>query len=186
MDFNVTTAADQRYIQRGKSEAMDWYCIYVKRGHEDDVSATLTTRQGIEVLNPKILRKRFARSRWQEAQEHLFPSYIFSLLEPERHFHLVRYTRGVRQLVGNRAGEPYEVSPDIIQFLQDRTRDGFIVLDQPRLNRGDKIRIQEGPFMGLDGEVLFELKPNERVMVLLNTLELKAKIELPVQYVAKI
>lgn len=186
MNFNITTAANERYTQKEKPETMDWYCLYVKRGHEDDVSTTLTTRQGIEVLSPRIRRKKFVRTKWQEVQEHLFPSYVFSLLEPERHFHLVRYTRGVRQLVGNRAGEPYEVSPDIIQFLQDRTRDGFIVLDQPRLNRGDKIRIQEGPFMGLDGEVLFELKPNERVMVLLNTLELKAKIELPVQYIAKI
>jgi transcriptional antiterminator RfaH len=164
----------------------NWYCIYVKRGHEDAVSTKLTDLQQIEVLNPKIRRKKFLRSKWRDVQEPLFPSYIFCKLEPERHFHLVRYTRGVRRLVGNRAGVPYEVPMDIIDFLEDHMQDGFIVFDQPKLQAGDKVRVQDGPFLGLDGEVLFEMKPNERVMVLLTNLELHARVELPRQLVAKI
>jgi transcription termination/antitermination protein NusG len=164
----------------------NWYCLYVKRGHEDDVSTTLISRQGIEVLNPKIRRRKLVRSKWQAVEEQLFPSYIFSRLKPERHFHLVRYTRGVRQLVGNRSGEPYKVDQHTIDFLKEHTRDGFIVIDQPKINRGDKVRVQEGPFLGLEGEILFELKPNERVMILLSTLELHAKIELPVHCLARI
>jgi len=156
-----------------------WYCIYTKRGYEDKVTFKLSELPNMEILNPKIQRHKYLRSRLVLVTEELFPSYIFAHLELEQYGHLVQYTRGVRRFVGDRSGMAYEVDPSIIEFITTRLHNGIVVLEKDLLRPGDKVRIQDGPFAGITGEVLFQMKPSERVMVLLTSLERQLKVELP-------
>jgi transcriptional antiterminator RfaH len=163
-----------------------WYCIYTKSCQEDNISRRLSEFQEIEVLNPKFKRRKHVRSRLVETTEVLFPCYIFSRFPLEQYFHMIRYTRGVRRFVGDREGIPYVVSDSIIEYLKSRMQEGLVHFEPPRLTPGEIVEFVEGPFRGIRGQVLNELKPNERVIVLLNTLTYQAKVEVGADYLAKV
>ncbi len=78
-----------------------WYCIYTKPNMEEQVSKRLRDIPEMEVFHPKIKRNKYVRGRLQEVVEDLFPSYIFSRFSLLNYFHLVKFTRGVRRVVGD-------------------------------------------------------------------------------------
>jgi transcription elongation factor/antiterminator RfaH len=162
-----------------------WYCLYTKPGQEDNICRKLSELPGVELFNPKIKRKKYVRSRLKEVVEELFPSYVFSLLNPYAHYHTIKYTRGIRRFVGDSTGSPYVVDESLIQILQSEMKDGFVCLERPGMTAGEKVVILDGPFSGLTGLFLNELKPGERVMILLNTLQYQARVEVPKDLVAK-
>lgn len=164
----------------------NWYCIYTKPNLSDSVCKKLEQLPSIEVFNPKLRRKKHVRSRLKEVVEDLFPSYIFSRFDPFKYFHLITYTRGVKRLVGDSLGAPYIVDDTIIEYLKSKMTDGVIQQDAtPALGQGDKVLVLDGPFGGHTGTVLGELKPKERVMVLLDALRMSARVELPLDLVAR-
>ena len=82
---------------------------------------------------------------------------------------MVKYTRGVKKIVGNPEG-PIPVQEEVIRELRAREKDGHIELDkygqEPAI--GDEIEVVEGPLKGLKGIFKKELDERERVMILLN------------------
>jgi transcription antitermination factor NusG len=116
----------------------------------------------------------------------LFPSYIFSRLDLYEHYHTIRYTRGVRRFVGDSTGSPYVVDESLIGIIRSKMQDGCISLEHPRIIKGEKVIILNGPFSGLTGLFMNELKPSERVVILLNTLQYQAKVEVPAELVARV
>lgn len=154
----------------------NWYCIYTKPRQEDPVSRRLSDITEIEVFNPKLKKKKYVRGRLKEIVEELFPCYIFSRFNPDRYFHMVRFTRGVRRIVGNEV--PFVVDEDIISLIRSKIKEGFVNLELPVFKSGEQIVIKDGPFSGLTGIFIKELKAKERVLVLLNTIAYQAKVEL--------
>ena len=163
----------------------NWYCIYTKAGKEEAVSRALRERLDLEVFNPKIKRKKFVRGRYVEALEELFPCYIFSRFELDLYFHTIKYTRGVRKIVGDSLGSPYVVDEAIIKAIESRMVNGFVSLQPQRFSPGEKVAIQEGPLKGLEGIFLEEVKPKDRVLILLNAIRYQAKIEIERDFVGK-
>jgi transcriptional antiterminator RfaH len=85
----------------------------------------------------------------------LFPGYAFVWIELQ--WHTARWAPGVIRLVSSGA-QPAKVPLRVIEDLKARERDGFVVLPKARgLQRGDRVRIQQGPLvnqLGLyDGQV---------------------------------
>lgn len=154
----------------------NWYCIYTKPRQEDLLSRRLSDITEIEVFNPKLKKKKYVKGRLKEIVEELFPCYIFSRFNPDRYFHMVRFTRGVRRIIGNEV--PFVVDEDIISLIRSKIKEGFVNLEPPVFKSGEHIVIKDGPLSGLTAIFLKELKPRERVLILLNTLTFQAKIEL--------
>jgi transcription elongation factor/antiterminator RfaH len=163
-----------------------WYCIYTKPAQEDIICRKLCELPEIELLNPKLKRKKFARHRFTEVIEQLFPCYIFSKFDALQYFHLIRYTRGVKRFVGDRADSPYTVDDSIIEFIKAKMNDGLVTMEPIEFVPGQAVRIVDGPFGGLSGVFLEELKPHERVMILLNTIQYQAKVMIPLELVAAV
>jgi transcription antitermination factor NusG len=132
----------------------------------------------IEILNPKLKRKRFIRGRWIETVEDFFPCYIFLRLDINRYYRTVKYTRGVRKFVGDSSGIPYVVDMSIIESIKERMREGFVEILSTELRPGDRVIIRDGPLSGFEGIFLKELKPKERVLILLNAIQYKARVEI--------
>lgn len=155
-----------------------WYCIYTKPRQEDLVSKRLQELNSIEIFNPKIRRKKYIRTRLLEVTEELFPAYIFAKFDESniRYFHLIKYTRGVKRLIGDHKGNPYIVEKSIIECIQSRMENGFVRLASPKMARGEEVYIKEGPFCGLTGLFLEELKPKDRVLILLNSIQYQARL----------
>ncbi len=156
---------------------MNWYAIYTKQGKEKAVIQMLSRVSEIETFNPLVRVKKFVRKRLTTVEEELFSSYIFARCDMKKYYRTIKYTRGVRRLLGDSRGFPYIVDEEIIESIKERITDGFVRLDPPDLRKGDKVHITEGPFKGLTGIFLSETKPEERVTILLSTITYQAKVE---------
>lgn len=157
---------------------MDWYCIYTKHGQADNVYRRLITLPDIEVFKPRLRTKRFIRGRYQELIEDLFPCYMFLRFDLIRYYRALRYTRGVKRIVGDSSGIPYTVDPSIIEFIPSREKDGYISIEVPELYPGDRVVVKDGPLKGLAGIFVKETKPKERVLILLSTIAYQARMEI--------
>lgn len=163
----------------------NWYCIHTKPRHEEAVSQRLGELPGMELFNPQLVRKKRVRSRYREVVEELFPCYLFLKFEHLKYFHLVRYTRGVRRFLGDSTGSPFVVEQALIESIRQRLEKGAIYLDSPTLRKGETVRLMDGPFAGLSGIFLEEMKASDRVLLLLNAIEYQARIRVPKACVAR-
>jgi transcriptional antiterminator RfaH len=99
----------------------------------------------------------------------LFPTYLFVRFALEQ-LRTVRYTRGVARVIAF-GPEPQEVDQGIIDAVHARmNEEGFVELIRPPVQwkPGDRIRIGEGPFAGIDAIFVEALPDRERVVLLLD------------------
>ena len=119
------------------------------------------TEAGFEIYNPKY--------KYEERVKPFFPGYEFIRFEHPADYRLVRYTRGVKKVVGNRDG-PIPMPKEVIAQIRAREENGLIELlkygEVPVV--GDEIEVVEGPLKGLKGVFKRELTERERVLILLN------------------
>jgi transcription antitermination factor NusG len=164
---------------------MNWYAIYTKSGQETIVSDKLSRLAEIEVVNPIVREKRFFKKKLVEMETELFPSYIFARFMIENYYHTIKYTRGVKRVLGENTGSPFIVDDAIIRSIKDRMVDGYIRFDPPSLKSGDTVFINDGPLKGFMGVFLSETKPMERVAILLNTVNYQGKVDISRYMVSK-
>ena len=138
------------------------------------------TRQGFEALFPRTRRTVRAASGMVVRTESLFPRYVFIHSDPSiQSLEPVRSTRGVTTIV--RFGGVPAIVPDLV-IEQIRARidvdDGFVKLAPPEMLAGTRVRINEGPFSGLDA--IFAARHGEdRVRLLLTMLGSEREIVVP-------
>jgi transcription antitermination factor NusG len=98
-----------------------------------------------------------------------FPGYAFISFEFPEQYQMVKYTRGVKRVVGNDDG-PIPIPEEVVRGLKAREREGLIVLEKygREPGPGDEIEVMEGPLKGLKGIFKKEASDKERVMILLN------------------
>lgn len=153
----------------------NWYLVYTKPKNEEAV-ATRFLESGFNVLNPKFKERRYIRGRTMERLSQLFPCYIFVRFDIFRSYRLVKYTRGVRRVVGTE-NVPTAVSGEIVQSIRERMVDGVITVKPPEFAQGEEVQIKGGHLQGLDALFERRLKGSERVMVLLKTMNARVVID---------
>ncbi|HPW18564.1 MAG TPA: transcription termination/antitermination NusG family protein [Candidatus Aminicenantes bacterium] len=137
-----------------------WYVVNTRPKKEGQVER-LFTEGGFTIYCPKYVREKRVGP--------FFPGYAFLLFEYPEQYQMVKYTRGVKRVVGNDAG-PTPVPEEVILGIKAREKDGLVVFEKygEEPVAGDEIEVVEGPLKGLKGIFRKELGPNERVMILLN------------------
>jgi transcriptional antiterminator RfaH len=70
--------------------------------------------------------------------------------------------------------------------LRERCPDGIAEVDPVNVQPGDVVRINEGPFSGLEAIFQQKLKGSERVAVLLEILGRQTRLVLPSETIAKV
>jgi transcriptional antiterminator RfaH len=153
---------------------MNWYAIYTKPKAEDSTTQLLNNA-GIETLTPKIKTRKYLRKKYAEGIEQLFPCYIFAFFDIERHGHMIKYTRGVRYIVGKE--HPLKVHQEIINAIRERMEGGIVKQVIERFRRGEKVLIKEGPFKDFYGIFERDVSGRERALILLEALQSKLEIE---------
>ncbi len=138
----------------------NWYVINTKPKKEFQVEK-LFTEGGIEIYNPKYM--------YESKIKPFFPGYGFVYFDFPAQYQLVKYTRGVKRVVGSREA-PTTIPEEVIREIKAREIDGLIELckygEEPEV--GDEIEVMEGPLKGVRGMFKKELTAKERVIVLLN------------------
>ncbi len=117
--------------------------------------------------------------------EEFFHFYFFARFDLPRYYHMIKYTRGIRRIVGDTIGNPTVVGDNLIDTMRSRTRDGYITVEPYQLAIGDNVIIKGGPLDGFTGLFMGEVKPRDRVLVLLNTISYQAKVEVYSDFVVK-
>ncbi|HUF43146.1 MAG TPA: transcription termination/antitermination NusG family protein [Verrucomicrobiae bacterium] len=161
-----------------------WYAIRSKVNREREAERRLKNL-GLEAFLPWMRTRRRIGSRFQWVLAPLFPGYLFCRLDMLISGKAVRYSPGVKDFLtfGNRVAE---VGDEIIQSLRRRCPDGVAAIDPVAAKPGDVVRIQEGPFAGLEAVFQGQLKGSERVAVLLEILGRETRLVLPSEIIAKV
>jgi len=143
-----------------KDKMENWYVINTKPKKEFHVEK-LFKEGGVKIYNPKYLYENKIRP--------FFPGYEFIYFDFPAQYQLVRYTRGVKRVVGSK-DLPTPILEDVILGIKSREVNGLIEIDkygeEPEI--GDEIEVVEGPLKGLRGIFKKELTAKERVLILLN------------------
>jgi len=144
-----------------------WYLIYTKPLKERLALENLE-RQGYTAYLPMLTLRKRKRGVYVQVTEPMFPRYLFVHLDKQNdNWSPIRSTRGVGGIV--RFGmDPARVPDDFVQMLKDNVqREEEKASAEPLFDKGDKVRIVDGPFAGY--EAVFDTqKASERAIVLLD------------------
>jgi transcription antitermination factor NusG len=146
--------------------AYRWYVLRSKPRKEDVVWQQLQTR-GIENYYPRI-RVHPVNPRARKIKPY-FPGYLFINVDLDdlgiSVFKWMPHTLGFVSFDGEPATVPEFVVKDLKKRIQEINDAGGEIYDG--LERGDKVRIHDGPFSGYEAVFDARLPGQERVRVLL-------------------
>jgi len=153
-----------------------WYVIQTKPKKETEATSYLSMK-GLEVFNPLMETFHSKNGKIDKALKSLFPNYIFARFDLNQNYSLVRWARGVNNVLGF-GGYPIPVSNNIIDLIRQRTDENGIVRKTCHFEHNDLIRIKSGPLKELFGIFDRWVSDGERVRVLLNLLGYQPSVEL--------
>jgi transcriptional antiterminator RfaH len=148
---------------------VEWYLVRTKPGKERWVSdqlATILPEVFLPMLEARI--PRWGKLAWSVMP--LFPSYLFAQFDLQARYFDVKYLPGVSGIVS--AGcDPLVVPTQVIEEIKRRGVNGIVKIEPKEFDRGERVRVVEGPFRGI--EAIFEryLSGAERVAILLSEVE---------------
>jgi transcriptional antiterminator NusG len=154
-----------------------WYVVKVQSGREESIKDAIERRVKIEGLQEhfgqiiipveKVTEMRHNKRVVKERK--LYPGYLMVEVEyNDRILYLFRETSGVGDFVGGGLNHPPQpMKPHEVERMlgsQDKLVPGQVI-SKPRFDRGDKVKVKDGTFAGMEGEVkeLLEAKGSVRV-----------------------
>lgn len=141
-----------------------WVTLYTKP-HKEYLVRDMLHRQGIEVYLPEIAVA--VRRRDRREFKPFFPHYLFAQLVPgSEAMARVRWTPGLRSIV-SADGREVAVPDDVVNYIRRRLATMEIAQAEEPFKRGEALRVQRGPFEGLDAVFDRSLSPEGRVRVFL-------------------
>jgi transcription elongation factor/antiterminator RfaH len=154
---------------------LHWFVIHTKPRDEHRVKNHFKG-MGIETLLPLCEDFQYLHDKMCRVTHPLFPNYLFAKLDLEYHYYKVKWTRGVRKILGAGRG-PSPVSKAVINMIKVRMGEDNTVKFLDDLHEGDLVQITSGPLRDFIGVLQKRLSSGERVRILLNMIG----VEVPVQ-----
>jgi len=171
---------------------MDWHIALTQPG-QDRVACDALRSQRYLVYRPIMFGSvRHGRGRMRSVIKSMFPGYLFVIDEFSRGWEWLRISHGVRfknsllMMHGHLATVDSDVMTEIKAEEQrqcTRTINGEKIVVPYKV--GDTVRIEEGPFSGLFGEVE-KLDDLERICLLLKILGRQSRVYLSHTHLASI
>jgi transcriptional antiterminator NusG len=153
---------------RGDGQAR-WYVVHTYSGHENKVKKSIEkmveTRDMHDVILEVIVPEE-DRIELKDGQKHvkkrkMFPGYVIvKMVVNNESWYLVRNTQGVTGFVGQ-GSDPIPLTPEEVARMGIEKTD--IDLD---VKVGDTVRVVNGPFETMMGEVT-EINPDKQVLTVL-------------------
>ncbi len=147
----------------------EWYFLRVQVGREDRIRESMIKRikqAGLEELVPELVvptetvaDHRGGKRRIQKKK--LYPGYLMVKMElTDDVWFAIRETPGFGDFVGSRS-QPTPMSPDEVDNVLGRMDASQ---EKPKMavtyNKGDRVKIKQGPFENIDG-VVEEVHPEK-------------------------
>jgi transcriptional antiterminator RfaH len=153
-----------------------WYAVHTNPRQEMRVESNLQA-WGVEAYLPKIKERHLNQfsNKYTWLIKPLFLRYLFARFRFNVYGHKIRYTRGVREIVG--FGEtPLPIDDEIIKLIRSRHDElGYVKLED-EVHPGDEIMVKDGIFKGIHGIFERNISNSGRVMILLKSIQFQAHI----------
>jgi len=144
-----------------------WYVVKVQSGREDTIKEAIERRVKIERLEEyfgeiKIPVERVTEMRNSKRvvkERKLYPGYLMANVEYNDHIlYLFRETSGVGDFVGGTLNRPPPpMSPREVDRMLGPKGGGAdkekALPEKPPVDKGDRVRVRDGTFAGMEGEV---------------------------------
>lgn len=156
-----------------------WYVVKVQSGREEAIKEAIERRVKIEGLEEyvgqiiipveKVIENR--NGKRVERERKLYPGYLMVEVEyNDRILYLFRETSGVGDFVGGSLHHPPPpMPPHEVERMLGRIgeKTDKVVISKPKFDRGDRVKVRDGTFAGMEGEVkeLLEAKGLVRVVL---------------------
>lgn len=166
----------------GNEAIFNWYVFYTYPNCEKKVQKLLS-QKNIHCYLPLLKVSRQWSDRKKSIDVPLFPNYIFIKTSVhERHNALS--TSGVVKYVSF-DGKPVILPEKDISVIQKLVTENIEISTERIFEKGNKIRIIDGPFCGLQG-YLFEKKGKARFGLQLESMEHSISIEISTSIIERI
>ena len=157
---------------------MQWYVIRVQSGREEKVRRGLEKRiksAGAEdILNrvvvPTETVSEIKGGKKRVTKKKIFPGYIMVEMEPtDEALYLIRETPGVGDFVGAHM-KPTPMEPhEVARLLGDMERQAETPKLKINFQKGESVKIKEGPFENFDG-IVDEVYPEKGLVRVIVTI----------------
>jgi transcriptional antiterminator NusG len=161
-----------------EEKKMHWYVVKVQSGREESIRDAIERRvkiEGLEEFFSKIIipvekTAEMRNGKRVVKERKLYPGYLMVEVEyNDRILYLFRETSGVGDFVGGslqHAPAPM-TGREVERMLgrQGEKDDVKVIHQKPKYDRGDRVKVKEGTFAGMEGEVkeLIEAKGQVRM-----------------------
>jgi transcriptional antiterminator NusG len=159
-----------------------WYVVKVQSGREDSIKEAIERRVKIEgleeyygeIIIPTETVVEMRRGKRVKKDRKLYPGYLMANVEyNDRILYLFRETSGVGDFVGGTITRPpppmsqREIDTMLRKNKPDSPDGPKVVPTKPEFSPGDRVKVKDGAFAGMEGEVkeLLEAKGQVRVEV---------------------
>ena len=165
-----------------------WYVGRTRARQEKKIKLRLN-ELGVEnyiPLRPEL--HVYANGRRKKVEVPLLPNLMFIRIAPEARFALLSQLGGlwmqyvVDRFTGSSMVVPDKQVEDFIRLVE--SRDATLAVEDLQLRRGDRIRVTEGAFAGMEGECL-ELRGKKRVVLRIEGVA-ALSVEVPARSLEKI
>jgi len=154
-----------------------WFAVYTKP-RQEQIALENLQRQAFRCFLPMAINPYQRRSAGKPRIDPLFPRYLFlNAVADQQSLGPVRSSRGVVNLV--RFGmKLVEVPKAIIQLIGERCdpETGLVRLDPVPVEVGDRVKVFDGPFAGIEG-IFKERKGHNRALLLISMLGTESSVE---------
>jgi transcription antitermination factor NusG len=144
-----------------------WYAIQTRTALEHQVAAALEAK-GFEAWVPTY----FAKKRWSDRTKvipcALFSGYLFCRLDPSRRLPILT-TNGVQQILGDSNG-PLPIPGHEMDAVRKLVGSKFPYQPHPYLTTGQRVRITDGPMLGVEG-ILLRMDDHSHVVLSVDMLQ---------------
>jgi transcriptional antiterminator NusG len=148
-----------------------WYVVKVQSGREESIKEAIEKRVKIEGLEeyygqiviPVERVTEMRNGRRVQKERKLYPGYLMVEVEyNDRILYLFRETSGVGDFVGGSVHRPpppmseREIERMLhgqIKGAEAKAEEGKVVYTKPRFGPGDRVKVTDGTFAGMEGDV---------------------------------
>jgi transcription antitermination factor NusG len=153
---------------------LPWFALRV-RSRAERLVGTALSGKGYEVFLPSYTECRRYSSCVKKIDAALFPGYLFCRLDVNHRLPVLS-TRGVEHIVSC-GGVSQPIDEYEIAAIRTVVESQLPALPWPYLRVGNPVRIEFGPLVGLEGQVVFE-KSRERLVLSVHLLQRSVSVEI--------
>ena len=159
--------------ERALSE-YSWFAVKVRTRSELFVGDALR-RRAVETFVPTWTECRHYSDRIKKIDAAMFPGYLFCRLQFDSRLPVLK-TPGVEYILGN-GNEPTPVAEDEVNALQCLVSSQIPAQPWPYLKRGEKVRVAQGAFSGIEALIVAE-KGIDRLVLSVTLLQRSVAVEI--------